>query len=42
MFVKIKARICIVDKNGELKAMISLLQQTNYYESHNELCVLYK
>lgn len=42
LFVKIKARICVVDKNGELKAMISLLQQTNYYESHNELCVLYK
>ena len=42
LFVKIKARITIVQDNGQNKAKISLLQQTTYYESHNELCVLYR
>lgn len=42
LFVKIKARIIIAQENGKTKAKISLLQQTTYYESHNELCVLYR
>lgn len=42
LFVKIKACIRVVDKGGETKAQISLLQQTNYFESHNKLCELYK
>lgn len=42
LFVKVKARIRIFQENSMTKAKISLLQQTTYYESHNELCVLYK
>ena len=42
LFVKIKASIQIVQRNGEDKARIRLLQQTNYYVSNNKLCVLYK
>lgn len=42
LFIKVKARIRIFQENNVTKAKISLLQQTTYYESHNELCVLYR
>ena len=42
LFVKVKARIQIIQEHDVVKARISLLQQTTYYESHNELCVLYR
>lgn len=42
LFIKVKARICLLQEKGITKAKLSLLQQTTYYESHNELCILYK
>ena len=42
LFIKVKAKIQIIKENNELKARISLLQQTTYYERHNQLCVLYR
>lgn len=42
LFIKVKARIRVLQDNNVTKAKISLLQQTTYYESHNELCVLYR
>lgn len=42
MILMLKKRIQIIQEHDVVKARISLLQQTTYYESHNELCVLYR